>query len=81
MTVEPAELLYHGAPIRGRSVTLDLREDRFAGDGDLVLFASVLDEFLALYASVNSFSRLTVRGVQQGEVYTWPPRLGRQNVV
>ncbi|TAK06641.1 MAG: type VI secretion system baseplate subunit TssF [Candidatus Manganitrophaceae bacterium] len=73
-----ADLLFRGAPVRGIVTSLSMKEDHFAGEGDLFLFATILNEFLSLYVSVNAFSRLTVRGVQQGEVYSWPPRIGRQ---
>ncbi|WDT71887.1 MAG: type VI secretion system baseplate subunit TssF [Candidatus Manganitrophus sp.] len=72
------DLLFRGAPVRGIATSLSMKEDHFAGEGDLFLFATVLNEFLSLYVSLNSFSRLTVKGVQQGEVYSWPPRIGRQ---
>jgi type VI secretion system protein ImpG len=64
--------------VRGTSVELDLLEDKFSGEGDMYLFSTVLNELFALYTSINSFSRLTVRGVKQGEVYQWAPRLGNQ---
>ena len=57
-------------------MTLD--EENFAGEGDMHMFADVLSEFFALYASINSFTQLTVRGTRRGEVYVWPRRLGRQ---
>jgi len=72
------DLLFRGAPVRGIATSLAMKEDHFAGEGDLFLFATVLNEFLSLYVSLNSFSRLTVKGVQQGEVYSWPPKIGRQ---
>ena len=41
------------------------------------LMASIIERFLGLYASVNSFSRLTalVRG-RSGKLKTWPARAG-----
>jgi len=74
------DILFHGTPMRGRSITLSMKEDHFAGEGDLFLFASVLNEFFSLYASINSFSRLTVRGTREGEIYQWPPQSGRQAI-
>ena len=50
-------------------------------EGDMYLFATVLNEFFALYASMNSFSELHVRGTRFGEVYQWPPRLGQQTIL
>lgn len=76
-----ADLLFHGAPVRGTEILVSLKEDHFAGEGDLFLFAAILNEFFSLYASLNSFSQLTVKGVQQGEVYPWPPKLGQQMIL
>jgi type VI secretion system protein ImpG len=75
---KPMDWLVKGVPVRGTSVELDLLEDNFSGEGDMYLFSTVLNELFALYTSINSFSRLTVRGVKQGEVYQWAPRLGYQ---
>ena len=61
---------------RGVEVTLRFDEERFAGSG-LFLFASVLERFLGLYCSVNSFSKLIVTTNQrEGELRPWPPRAG-----
>ena len=63
---------------RGIEVTIQLDEERFSGSG-LFLFASVLERFLALYCTVNSFSKLiaTVKG-REGELRRWPPRIGER---
>jgi type VI secretion system protein ImpG len=63
---------------RGVEVTIKFDEDRFSGSG-LFLFASVLERFLALYCSVNSFSKLiaTTKG-REGELRRWPPRMGEK---
>lgn len=74
---EPAVILHQGCPLRGSRITIDVLEDRFAGDGDLFLFATLLDEFLGLNATLNSFVQLRVHGLQQGETLTWPCRTGR----
>jgi type VI secretion system protein ImpG len=61
---------------RGRRVELDLDEEQFTGGG-VFLFASVLERFFGLYASVNSFSRLAVRTRQRKRVLReWAPRAG-----
>jgi type VI secretion system protein ImpG len=66
---------------QGVEVSLQLDEDKFTGSG-LFLFASVLERFLALYGSVNSFTRLvvTLRG-REGELRRWPPRLGERVLI
>jgi len=63
-----------GGFCRGVEVTLHFDEDRFAGSG-LFLFASVLERFLGLYCSVNSFSKLiATTNKREGELRRWPPR-------
>ncbi len=79
--VEPADAFYKGSVMRGLHTALSLRESHFAGEGDMYLFASILNHFLALAANINSFHRLEVRGVQHGEVYRWPAMMGQQPLV
>jgi type VI secretion system protein ImpG len=63
---------------RGTRVAIELDEEEFAGSGVFV-FASVLERFLGMYASLNSFSQLTVRTSQRKEVLRqWPPRAGKK---
>ncbi len=77
----PAQVLVRGAPIRGWEVELDLLEDHYAGDGDLFLFATLVNEFLSLHASINSFTRLRTRGIQRGEETTWPSKIGQKTLI
>jgi type VI secretion system protein ImpG len=66
---------------RGVDVLLELDEDNFVGAG-VFLFASVLERFLGLYTSVNSFTRTTVRTKQrEGDLKRWPPRAGEQTLL
>jgi len=69
-----------GGFCRGIEVELQFDEQKFSGSG-AYLFASVLDRFLGLYASINSFSRLVATSKQreaQGEPWRWPARAGEQ---
>jgi type VI secretion system protein ImpG len=75
------ERLFRGSPLRGVHTTLTLDEEGFASEGEMLLFASVLEEYFALYVSLNSFSHLSVRGARHSEVYEWSPRLGRQIIL
>ncbi len=62
---------------RGTQVQLEFDEDEYAGGG-VYLFAAVLEQFLGLYASLNSFSQLVVRTRQRrGLLKQWPPRAGQ----
>jgi type VI secretion system protein ImpG len=70
--------LYRGTPIRGMEVQIEMQENYFINDGDMYLFCSMLNEFLALYSTMNSFTQLTVKGASRGEAQTWPMRIGKQ---
>ncbi len=77
-TVEslPADRLVDGIIMRGRDIKLGLRQDHYAGPGDLFLFGTVLDAFFGAYAAINSFTRLVIRESLKGEQYQWPARIG-----
>jgi type VI secretion system protein ImpG len=63
---------------RGVEVTLDFDEKKYLGTG-VFLFASVLERFLGLYATVNSFSQLVGKvQSEEGPFKKWPPRAGEQ---
>ena len=66
------------AVCRGMEVGIEFDGQRFSGSG-LFLLASVLERFLALYCSVNSFTRLvaTVKD-RQGVLRAWQPRAGNR---
>ena len=70
-----------GAFCRGVDVTIDFDAQRFSGSG-LFLLASVLERFLALYCSINSYTRLTatVQG-RPGVLRKWPPRAGDRHII
>jgi len=66
---------------RGTRVRMELAEEQFVGGG-VYLFASVLERFMALYVSLNSFSQLTVATNQRREVLAqWPPRAGQKILI
>jgi type VI secretion system protein ImpG len=64
--------------VRGLQTTLTFDEDEYVGSG-LFLFASVLDRFMGLYSSINSFYQLEVRSLQREDpIKTFRPRAGEQ---
>jgi type VI secretion system protein ImpG len=69
----------HGASIafaRGIETELEFDPTQYTGTG-VFLFASVLERFLGLYTSVNSFTQTVARVRQRpGELKRWPPRAG-----
>jgi len=61
---------------RGIEVTIELDEQKYVGSGAF-LFSCVLERFLGLYASINSFTQLAVKTKQrEGYLKKWPPRAG-----
>ena len=50
----PASMPWNGF-CRGMEVTIEFDEEKYVGSG-VFLFASVLEKFLGLYASLNSFT-------------------------
>lgn len=78
---QPATCMFEGAPIRGLDIALELDEELLGGEGEMYLFASILNELFAQAVSMNSYSRLTVRGTKFGGTYEWPARLGNRTVL
>jgi type VI secretion system protein ImpG len=65
-----------GGMCRGLQVTAELDESKFK-DGRLFLFASVLEQFMALYCNINSFTQFIAKSKKTGEeIKRWGPRAG-----
>lgn len=70
-----------GAFCRGLDIEIVFDEQRFVSNG-LFLLAAVLERFLALYGSINSFTRLTVKlQGRPGVLRQWRPRAGDQELL
>ena len=66
---------------QGTEVTLVFDEGLYVGSGAFLL-GSVLNRFLPLYASINSFTQLVIRSQQrEGEWKRWGPRAGLQEII
>jgi type VI secretion system protein ImpG len=73
----PAAMPWNGF-CRGLEVAITFDEEKYVG-GSAFLFASVLERFLGLYVSLNSFSQLIARTRRRQEpLKRWPPRAGEQ---
>ncbi len=67
--------------VRGIETTVTIDEDEFVGSG-YFLFACVLERFLGLYASLNSFNQMVLRTVQkENEVRRFAPRAGERELL
>lgn len=69
--------LFRGLPVRGVRSELEVDAQGCNGNGELFLFGSVLNEFLAQHAGINTFHQLAITSLQ-GEHYQWVPRMGQQ---
>jgi type VI secretion system protein ImpG len=74
----PVEALLRGTPVRGTEVRLTIDESHFDSRGDLLLFLEVINEFLSLYAGLNSYVRLVVQFEPTGEEFRCPMAHGRK---
>jgi type VI secretion system protein ImpG len=81
INVRPTDRLYRGAPVRGVAAEIELEESGFAGEGEMYLFASILNEMLSSYVSLNSFTQLTVTGTSTRVVYKWEPKSGNLQLI
>lgn len=81
ITTEAIDRLFKGRPVRGMQSTIKMRESHFASEGEMFLFSTVLAEFFALFATINSFHELVVLGQEAGEEYRWKARIGNQPLI
>jgi type VI secretion system VasI/ImpG family protein len=60
---------------RGRKLEIQL-DDPCYENGRMFLFCSVLEHFLAEFASVNSFTQCEFWSTAEGRIVSWSPRIG-----
>lgn len=75
------DMLFKGKLLRGQRLTLTLTPASFTSPGDMFLFGSMIDRFLAGYATINSYFRLALVVTGTGESHLWPPRLGEKQLL
>jgi type VI secretion system protein ImpG len=76
LEVTAGEQMVQGIPMRGREIRIKVRQDHFAGAGDMYLFGCMLDRFLGGYSATNTYTRLSLNETTRGVIYRWPMRLG-----
>ena len=74
------ERIHGGGMIRGARVLVTVDPQPFEGLGALHLFGSVLDEYFASHATLNTFTQLEVRHDESRLPLAWPPRLGQERL-
>lgn len=74
VSVIPQDIISRGAVIRGAEVRIEIVKDNFADEGEIYLFGLVMQEFLGMYSSINSFIQLTlVSHDSKEELFKWVP--------
>ena len=77
----PGMRLVKGRPVQGQVLRLQLAGECFAGRGERFLFGLVLDEVLARFATINTWTRLEVTDKHSGDTLAWTPRLGSRRLL
>lgn len=80
-TLKPIDRVFLGVSVRGSQLTINADSSYFVNEGDMFLMASVLNEFIRLYSSVNSFTELKVFDEKTGETYLWSSLVGQQTIL
>ena len=75
-SVRPADRLGKGQVLRGQKIEMTASMDHFACLGDLYIFSSVMDLFLGMYSSMNTFIQFKLKESISGESFLWPARIG-----
>ena len=79
--VAPITINQGTAMCRGTQVAMEFDSKLLLG-GSAYLFASVIERFLALYCSLNSFTRFIAKlNNSDGELKRWPPRAGEKTLL
>lgn len=73
--------LKNGAVLYGTDITIEFSPEH-ADKASVFLFGNILERFLGLYTSINSYTRLTVKlhGFSQ-PVASWPPRAAERALI
>ncbi len=66
--------IFKGIAVRGLQTRVELNPDCFSCEGELYMFGAVINEFLSLCATVNSFQQTII--ISKSKEYKWPARLG-----
>ena len=81
VTVTRITRMIRGILLRGSLIRIRVSGDGFSDMADMTLFGSILNEFLAVYSTINSFTLVEIEDLLTGERLTWPERLGTQTLI
>jgi type VI secretion system protein ImpG len=70
-----------GSFCRGTEITIEFDDEMYVGTGTF-LFACVLERFLGLYTTINSFTQMVARSTKSAvPLKTWLPRAGEHPLI
>lgn len=76
------QLPFDGPIVHGRGVHVEVEMDESAFEGSGVfLLGSILEQFLARFVTLNSFTQMSLRTPTRGPVHTWPVRVGNAQLL
>ena len=78
MQVERESRLLRGVVIQGQKIRLKVNEGHWPTPGVLYLWGSVLNDFFAFYAGINSYTHFEIEDPATGTKFTWSLRLGEK---
>jgi type VI secretion system protein ImpG len=70
--------LLDGVAVTGTEMQISIDEEKAGGEGETFLLGTILNELVAQYVSLNSFSKLRIHCTGNNEIYSWPARVGRR---
>ena len=68
---ETVQRIERGAVHRGIHITVTFDSTAFSGEAEIYLFGELLNEFFAMYADLNLFTRFSIVSLPSGKTYTW----------
>lgn len=77
ITQKAGDRIWQGLPVRGMRTEIEMDVSHFLCEGDMFLFAAILNEFFCSFTSLNTFHQLQVKS-SDGVIYSWTPRMGQQ---
>ncbi len=76
VVVKAEDRLIKGQIMRGQQIEITVLRENFASDGDYYLFGTVLNRFFASYASLNSYTTMSLMEPSSGARYSWHASIG-----
>ncbi len=76
VAVGTEDCLVKGQIMRGQCIEIAALRENFASEGDYYLFGTVLNRFFASYASINSYTTLSLIEPNSGARFNWEASMG-----